>query len=444
MPLMAIANKLILKSLHAKSNQALKFVILNDTIHLIHYDQAVLLKVNKNKVTLEGISGQKEHTKNTYVDEKWTRFRNAINSSDKIQELRGRDFQDNQELLESLHLSKEGVMAWLPIPVKNGPDYALLLQKYSAPEKEYLGGEVIDVLDHFVIPGYGVALGKKTSGNKFVDLIHSFQFKVAAGMAVFFASLFLIHLPLRIIAPCEIVPEDPTVMTAPLDGIIAEVLVRPGQKVEKGTVLYEYDKRVPLQQLKVAEKEVAIVNSEIDRAFALTLEHDPKAINELAVLTLKLEKEKIKYDLARSLARQLTIDSPIEGVVVIDDPSQWRGRPVSVGEKVLSVTDPKKTMVRLWIPERDNIHFNPDIPLKVILNVNPDNSYTADLAFVANESMINKEKLPSFVAEAKWKEQPKNVKIGLEGTAVLYGENVTLFYFLARKPWSYLRNLLNI
>ena len=41
-------------------------------------------------------------------------------------------------------------------------------------------------------------------------------------------------------------------------------------------------------------------------------------------------------------------------------------------------------------------------------------------------------------------EQENNLRIGLQGTAKIYGERVSLFFYLFRKPISYVRQFLGI
>jgi hypothetical protein len=245
------------------------------------------------------------------------------------------------------------------------------------------------------------------------------------------------------VAPCEVVPKDPILITAPLDGIVEEVKVQPGIEAKKGTILFEYDKRVPLQDLKVAQKEVEIGEKELNRATALGLT-DPKSLAELAILRLRLEKKKIDLQLAEYQASRLTVYAPEEGVIMLDDPEKWRGKPVKVGEKVMIVSDPNLTKVRIWIPESDNIILDPAIPIKVFLNINPEISREAKLIYIANYATISEKEIPSFMAEAEWIKPQKDIKLGLKGTAILYGTDVSLFYYLIRKPWARVRSFFGV
>jgi len=83
--------------------------------------------------------------------------------------------------------------------------------------------------------------------------------------------------------------------------------------------------------------------------------------------------------------------------------------------------------------------------IRIILNINPAQSYEADLIYVANESLVTAQGVPSFVAEASWvNKQPLNTKLGLKGTAILYGDRVSLFYFIIRKPWATARHYVGL
>ena len=139
---------------------------------------------------------------------------------------------------------------------------------------------------------------------------------------------------------------------------------------------------------------------------------------------------------------KLDAKAPEHGIVMINDPDEWRGKPVKEGEKVMIVGDPTQTKVRIWVPENDNIVLDPEAKITIFLNINPVKSYRASLIYIANETTISDEHVPSFVAEARWVDVPPDLKLGLKGSAVLYGEKVSLFYFIMRKPWASFRKFL--
>lgn len=303
--------------------------------------------------------------------------------------------------------------------------------------------EWIQVLMDLLMPVYGQAWERLSKASPVLGYLSQKKYWITLGAAfLIFSSLFPV--PLRVVAPCEVVPEDPFIITAPLEGIVEKIVVLPGQKVDKEDVLFEYDKKVPLQQLEVAKKSVEVLQSELDRAATLGLK-DPAHRGQYAILLRKLEKENLNLELAQYQANQLTVTSPVRGVAQVERPDLWRGKPVQIGEQVLQINDPTKSKVRIWIPESDNIQLTKNKEIKVFLNIHPTESIPAKIEWISGESSVSKEQVISFVAEASWAEEsPEDVKLGLKGSAFLYGENVSLFYFLIRKPWRFVRNFVGL
>jgi hypothetical protein len=77
--------------------------------------------------------------------------------------------------------------------------------------------------------------------------------------------------------------------------------------------------------------------------------------------------------------------------------------------------------------------------LTVILDSDPSTSRSAKLRFLAPHSQVDKSGEPCFKAEAEWVNPGRNLKMGLQGTAVMYGQRVSLGYWLLRRPLAALR-----
>ena len=54
---LALINRLGIKAYNSKNREGLIFVILNDTIHVINYDRAILWEIEEDKPKLLGVSG---------------------------------------------------------------------------------------------------------------------------------------------------------------------------------------------------------------------------------------------------------------------------------------------------------------------------------------------------------------------------------------------------
>lgn len=439
---LAIANQLVLKALSAKTFEALKFILLNDTIHLIRYNRAILWSLESTVPKPVGFSGQTKFKNASEMVEQLTLLAKNIPNKERPQQLTREGFPHLKETWNAVEgEAQDSLVIWFPIKIREELKYGLWVEKWKAVQGELPSQEALDLCATFLMPAYGFIMEKYVKRNIFTKLAKpSTYLSLAAALLLL---LFLVRIPLRIVAPCEVIPENPYVITAPLEGIIEEIVVKPGELVKKGNILFEYDKRAPMHELRMAEKQVAMVQSEVNRAMTLG-NVDKKSLAEVVILKAKLEREKVNLDYAKHQAELLHFRSPIDGVVIFDNPEEWQGRPVKIGEKILTISDPEQSRIRVWLQEHDNINLDLNTPISIFLNINPIKSYQANLIYVANEATLSDKKVPSFIAEADWVDKPKDVKLGLTGNAILYGERVTLFYFIMRKPWGTIRNFLGI
>ena len=437
--LLYIINSLNNKLYRAESRESLVFIALNDTVNLVQYDRALLWNFEKSKPELIGISGVSKFDKKSELAQKWEKLMKLIPDPMQSQILDRWTFAKEDKIWAELHGKSNTTILWLPVVEDDKLVLGLWLElwhyKQEPPPPQ---DEALHLLSNFLMPVVGATWQKLEPKFSLRKLIHLSPKQVLIILFGLVFLLFAVPVPLRIVAPCEVVSQDPLVIAAPLDGIVEEVVVDPGESVQKGDILFEYDKNIPLQELNIARKQVEIAQSELNRAINLGHEN-PESRADVAILKLRLDKDRLALQLSEYQASQLSVTAPEMGIVVLDNPDAWRGKPVQVGETVLEVTNPKKTKVKIWIPESDNIWINPEKPVNIILNVRPGQTEKAQLIYIANVSTISDQNVPSFIAEAEWFEPQPDVKMGLKGTAILYGENVSLFYFLFRKPWYAVR-----
>lgn len=440
---LAIINSLLIAAMEVPNRLALEFIITNDTRKLLNYDRAILCQIDKSNIFIISISGQSSIYSLTDFHKKLTDLLKCLKDPGSTQMLSADKFSDKQELWAEHQKHHSCSVLWLPIYSKGELSLGLWVERWEVSADEKPSEQTLSLLSQYLLPGYGAAWERFKLKFK-LKLKPSQKYKIALPAVVIVIGLLsLIHLPLRIVASCEVIPKDPTIITSPLHGVIEKILVAPGDHVNKGASLVEYDKRVFAQELKIALEEYAIAEAALNRALSLGV-NDPSSLSEVAVLQLKLKKQKIDVEVAQENYNKIVIKSPDKGTVIIDDVDQWVGKPVQIGEKIMTIADLTKTKVKIWIPENDNINMNPDLPIQVILNVDPSTSRTAKIEYVVNEVSISDQQVPSFIAEAHWENASTDVKPGLKGTAIVYGEKVSLFYYLFRKPWIIFRKVLGI
>lgn len=412
---------------------------MNDTKVVLPYDRALLWEWD-NRPVLTCASGQVGVNERSALSKQIEKLVTDIKEPDKSQFLNKDSFNTQGEAWEKFIGDAKKTVFWFPLlDVK--PRTGVWVEAWNQSPEEYYekNNDAIEIVSSCLFPGYASAW------EKFGVAWKPWIKRINKKSLLWLSSLLLltgliIQIPLRVVAPCEVVPRNPIVVKAPLDGIIESIIVKPGQIVKFEELIAQYDKELPNQEYKAAQKEVQIAQEELNRSMTLGLQ-DNQSQTEIAVLTLKLEKAKIRFQQATYQKERLDITAPSPGVVILQSPEEWRGKPVKIGEKILTISEPNDTIVRIWIPESDNIPLNVEEPVRVYLNIEPEITHLAKISYIANESLIAESQIPSFIAEAEWEKGSGDVRLGLKGTAVLYGEKVSLLYFIMRKPLSSFRRL---
>lgn len=434
---LARLNQIQLRAFSAKSFKELSFIIVNDTHQLIDYDRAIFWKREDDSYKIVNISGQSEFSKTSSYHEQVNKIVHGLSNPSEAQYIRNNSFKEpNDAWARFKEENPEHVVYWFPLKDENGHfNTALWLESWKG--KSWLRDE-IDFLG-FLGKSYVAAL------NRFKVRFIPRKFAKTTLLALFiflFIMSFFIELRLRVVAPCEVVPTDPYVMTTPLEGRIESIVVDHGQFVEKGDLLFSYDKRLPAYQLDIEKKELEISLSNLERAQNKGYE-DTESLKEMETLRLLANKELLDVDLGNYQFSKLDVKAPIAGLVEIKNPKEWRGKQVTIGERVLTIFNENHTHVEIEIPHDDRITFDRKVPVKVFLNVNPDTSYLAQLRYISSYTKVSEDNTVIFLAEADWKGNVQ-AKPGLKGTAVLYGDKVSLIYWLLRKPISTFRKITGI
>lgn len=439
---LATLQQLTLEAGLSESRAQLGFRILNRTIAYCQYDRAALWLPAGRGWKLLGVSGGVDVNQQAPLVAEWTR---ALRATGDLQAPMIIEPDARPALPPEWHALGRRTngfsLAWLPIVVSGRPVAALWLERWNGSR---FTRHDLTRLEPLIL-AYGVAWRSVTRPRgRLARLLGSRKWitACAASLAILTA-LVLVPVPLRIVAPCEVVPDQPLVIAAPLAGVIDEVLVLPGRQVAAGELLAVYDKRVALEELKVAEQQVLIIDSDLQRARVQAFQ-DADARAQIALLENRLAQEQTRLRLARERAARLQIRAPQAGTLMFDDPHTWRGRPVQVGERIMMIVDPQRTKLRIWLPESDKIEFGRERPVHVVLDCAPQASRRATLRFLANHYELNRDGQPCFRAEADWADAAATARMGLQGTAVLYGDDVPLGCWLLRRPLAAVRRTLGV
>ncbi|MDR6775073.1 HlyD family efflux transporter periplasmic adaptor subunit [Azospirillum sp. BE72] len=261
------------------------------------------------------------------------------------------------------------------------------------------------------------------------------------------AGALAIPVPMSTLAPAEIQTSNPVIVAAPLDGVIERFHVQPNQAVAAGQPLFSFDSTVLRSRFEVARKGLTQAEAELltasQAAFA-----DPQTKARVAQLRAQVELRRAELALARDLLDRVTVKAERAGIAVFTDVNDWLGKPLSVGERVLTLADPQAPEIDIMVPVGDALVLEPGSPVELFLNVDPLHPLRARLTHASYEAGLSASGVLSYRVKAALEpsQTPGDVppRIGLRGTAKILGDRVPLALYLFRRPLALLRQSLGI
>ena len=257
-----------------------------------------------------------------------------------------------------------------------------------------------------------------------------------------FALIGISMLPVRltVVGQGELVPRQAVVVRAPLDGVIHEFHVSPNQIVQASQPLFAYDNEVIRSRLQVARQTLATAQAEY-RQVAQSALHDPKASFQMAGLVGKIQEKQAEYRFLTDQVARTTVTAPQAGVVLFDEASEWIGKPVQTGERVVRIADPSDVELEIWVNLADAVPLTVGSDAKLFLAANPLEALEATVRWVGYEAQARPDGTFAYRVRASLTHSSSQT-VGAKGTARLSSERVTLMYWLLRKPLAVVRGYL--
>jgi hypothetical protein len=418
----------------AANSTELGFVMVNDSRVLAFYRQAALFIDGERLKAVSGVAGVEAGAPFTlWLERIFPRLETDTVRLSGPEALAGADAEEWSEWLP-LHA------LLLPLKDRDGKRLGTLL---LARDEEWGEQEVALLTRATDFYGHAWAVLHRpspvTEWKRKLTTIPKWRLKLAAGILL--ALLFPVRL--SVLAPAEVVAHDPAVIRSPMDGVIEKVHVRPNQPVAEGDLLFELDRTTLGGKLEVARKALDTAKAELDQATQQAF-FDPKAKGTLAVIRARIEERGAEAAQLEDLMARSQVKAPRAGVAVLDDPAEWQGRPVNVGEKVLAVASPNDVEVEAWLAPADVIALERGGPVSLFLNADPLSPVSARLLYVTYEAIPQPDGSLGHRVRAELGKGEAGPRLGLKGTARLDGHRVALIYWLARRPLAVIRNVVGL
>lgn len=257
------------------------------------------------------------------------------------------------------------------------------------------------------------------------------------------AAIGLLFIPIRqsALAPAEITSLDLQMVSAPIEGVVKAIHVRPNQPVKTGQPLFSLDDTTLSHRLEVANQAVAVADAELlaARQNAFRSE-DSKA--QLTTLQSRAEERRAELESTRSQLQRLTVFAPRDGVAVFADVNDWLGKPVVTGERIMQLANPEQPAMLIQLPVADALTLDVGAPVSLFLTVKPLQPLAGKLIETSYQSALTPEGVASYRLRADIEgADPQLARIGLKGTARIKGGWSFLGYEIVRRPLASLRAL---
>lgn len=423
---------------HAESAVELGFLIVNDTRKIVPYRQAVLWEYDDaGMLRLVAGSGASEFEPHApYVV--WLQAMLADVPVAGLREIR---------TLEAASAPAAHAAGWAEFMAPHG-----LLVPLVSPRGDLLGGMLL-AADQPWEEGRRVLLERLADAyaHAWAALVGerrrlNFRAWLTRRRVHILAALLVVLLfPLRqsVVMPASVAPRNPTVVAAPVEGVIREVHVQPSQAVRQGDPLFSFDDVDIDSRVAVAYKALDVVQADLLKNTQLAYSCD-ECRARLPVLRAVVEQKDAELRQVLTQKERTTVRAERDGTVVFQDRNDILGKPVSVGERVMLLASPDDSWLEMHLPVDDAMTVETGAIVRFFLNIDPLAAYDATLAQASYEAEKTAQDVIAYRLMADFSADEERPRLGLRGTARLYGSRVPLVYYLMRKPLAWLRQRMGL
>lgn len=422
-------------------DEELPFIMANETRQLLKYRQAALFSLNRGRTRVQAVSGLAVPDPNApYVQwlSKFAKWR--LERADGAGVERVNLVQVQEETKKApvwLGDWKEWLpphLLWGPLNDPRGGFIGILLAFRDEPYSET---EVM--LFSHLLGGYAetLALSQSKKRKRSLPLSPILALALLAAIAAMFY-------PVRqsVLAPSEVTAKRPALVRAGLDGVVDQFLVQPNQEVEAGDPLIRLEDAQLRTKLAVAKKAEDMAQAEYRQLLQAGLS-DPRTKQRIPLAQGRIEQLAAETAYIESLMERVLIHSPIKGVVLCDNPDEWLGRPVSLGQRIMLVADPHTVELEIRLPASDSMQVNVGDELMFFPNISPIEPKPATVSFVGYRAGEVAGVGMAFILRADIDSGGDSL-LGLRGMAKLYGPSQSLGLVLLRKPIMAVRQWLGL
>lgn len=253
----------------------------------------------------------------------------------------------------------------------------------------------------------------------------------------------VITVPQTLMVPSEIVSSDIFHVKVPIDGVVDELFVLPGDVVTPDQDILRLDTQQIDAQFQIATAELDRLEVQYAQEAILSLTSETARTRAAELSGLLREKSEQVLFLRTQLERH-TIRAGQGGVVVMPDAETLRGRPVATGETLVQIASPERLEVDLWIPLATSLPVQADDRASVFLATRPTDAYVARIEYATPQAQQREDGTMGYRARAQFEDPVPGNLLGQQGVARIHLGETTLLMRVIRHPLIWLRQAVGI
>jgi biotin carboxyl carrier protein len=239
--------------------------------------------------------------------------------------------------------------------------------------------------------------------------------------------------PYRVEANFILRSEDVSFLTAPFEGYIREVRIRPGDALKTGD---------PLLALNTTDLELEEASALADWNRYQREAEKARAANQLAEMRIAealAQQSQARLDLVRHRLQQAVIKAPFDGVLVEGDLRQRVGSPVKQGDALFKIAHTENLYVEAEVDERDVHEMLNKSSGEIAFVSQPKLKFPIKVTRLEPAAVVKKEG-NVFIVRCAFVEKPASWwRPGMSGVAKISVERRSLLWVLTHRTIDFLR-----
>jgi multidrug resistance efflux pump len=282
-------------------------------------------------------------------------------------------------------------------------------------------------------PLWRLALGRLGAARRRLSEPGHLAWKLGFASAVA-GLLVLLAVPVtdRVTANTVIEGRQRQLVTAPFDGFVQQVLVRPGAEVKRGQLLARLDDReLKLEQARHrGEREQA--------AGHLRQAMSDREASAVALALAEVQQAEAQLSLVEAKLARTDLVAPADGLLVSGDWVQQIGGPVETGKEMFEIASGQGYRVVLQVPDRDIARVHAGQTGTLRLTGQPHEAHEFRVETVTAVASVQ-DSVNGFRVEAGWVGQAPPLSPGMQGIGKIEVGRANLLTIWTRSSVNWLR-----